>query len=190
ALNPRTTAHPDLDLREQAFMQLARIHYEYKQNRYSIYYFDKVRRGGGQWLESLFESAWAHFRLGEYEEALGNMVTLHSPFFREAYFPESFVLESVLYYENCRYPEALGLVNEFEQRYEPLRKEIDGLLARKVESPEGWYDILDSMQRASPEDVTGKERRMMRVLELALSDKDLQHQNEALKELRKEKESI
>ena len=44
------------ELRELAFMQLARTHYGARQNRYAIYYFDKVERGNTQWLEALFES--------------------------------------------------------------------------------------------------------------------------------------
>ena len=45
--------------------------------------------GSDQWLESLFEASWAHFRIGQYEKALGNMITLQAPFFRDEYFPES-----------------------------------------------------------------------------------------------------
>src|SRR5215470_5134737 len=66
--------------RDLAFMQLARIHYGARQNRYALYYYGKIERGKPQWLEALFESAWANYRIGQYEQALGNLITLSSPF--------------------------------------------------------------------------------------------------------------
>jgi hypothetical protein len=89
--------------RDLAFMQLARIHYGARQNRYALYYYAKIERGKPQWLEALFESAWANYRIGQYEQALGNLITLSSPFFRDEYFPEALILKAVIYYENCRY---------------------------------------------------------------------------------------
>ena len=65
--------------------------------------YGKIERGKPQWLESLFESSWANYRIGQYEQALGNLITLSCPFFRDEYFPEALILKAVIYYENCRY---------------------------------------------------------------------------------------
>jgi hypothetical protein len=86
----------DQALRELAFMQLARTHYGMQQNRYAIFYFGKIERGTNQWLEALFESSWANYRVGQYEQALGNLITLSSPFFRDEYFPEALILKAVI----------------------------------------------------------------------------------------------
>ena len=42
----------------------------------------------------------------------GNLITLASPFFKDEYFPEALVLKAVVYYENCRYTEALTMVED------------------------------------------------------------------------------
>src|SRR5215468_1168221 len=86
----------DKELRQLAFMQLARTHYGHRQNRNAIYYYGKVERGGTQWLEALFESAWANYRVAQYEQALGNLITLAAPFFRDEYFPEALILKAVI----------------------------------------------------------------------------------------------
>jgi len=87
--NPRDPdAFHDWHTRELAFMNLARIHFEARQNRAAIHYYGKVERGGDAWLEALYEMAWAEYRIGDYERALGNMITLNSPFFQDEYFPE------------------------------------------------------------------------------------------------------
>jgi outer membrane protein assembly factor BamD (BamD/ComL family) len=190
ATNPRTGAVQDPSLREQAFMQLARIHYEHQQNRYAIFYYDKVPRGGEQWLESLYESSWAHFRIGQYERALGNMITLHSPFFRDEYFPEALILKAVIYYENCRYPEATQIVDEFNRTYLPLHREIEAVLSRNYASPQDYYDLLADIQKKDAKEKGETGKLLERILKLALSDKELAHLNESILELEGEMDAI
>ncbi len=125
-------------LREQAFLQLARIHYENRQNRFAIFYYSKMPWGGRSWLEGLWESSWAHYRLGEHEKALGNLLTIQSAYFRDEYFPESWVLKAIIYYENCRYPEARLVLQDFDAAYEPLYQQLVAISAR----PPGPVDVL------------------------------------------------
>lgn len=185
ATNPRregTFFNPKL--RELAFMQLARIHYEHRQNRYANFYYSRIVRGSDQWLRSLFESAWAHFRLGEDEKALGNLITLRSPFFRDEYFPEAMLLEAVIYYENCRYPEAHQAVETFLERYGPLHRELDKLLKQNLPSPKAYWDALAAT------DPEARDEMLERILRMALSDQELRHLSDSIEELESEVKSI
>jgi len=187
-LNPRRARFLDARLREQAFMQLARIHFEHAQNRHASFYYGRIARGSDQWLQSLYESSWAHFRMGEYEQALGNMITLQSPFFRDEYFPEALVLQAVIYYENCRYPEANEIVDEFRARYYPLYVELEKILARPYSTPADYYGVLADLQK---EEKAGETNRMLQgILKLALSDKELKHLNDSILELESELDGI
>jgi tetratricopeptide (TPR) repeat protein len=120
----------DVELRELSFLQLARLHYQNRQNRYAVFYYGKMPWGGGQWLEGLWEASYAHYRIGEHEKALGNLLTLQSAYFKDEYFPESWVLKAIVYYENCRYPEARLVLESFTERYEPLYDELVALASR------------------------------------------------------------
>jgi hypothetical protein len=174
-------------LRELAFMQLARTHYEHKQNRYAIHYLDKIERGTSQWLEALFESAWASYRIGEYEQALGNLITLSSPFFRDEYFPEAMILKAVIYYENCRYRESTMIVEDFERLYGPVQDELETMLARNLDAGE-YYSMLSEVQRKhrAGEQLNPTDLILERVLRLALTDKDLKKTNDSILELESE----
>ncbi|WP_240475470.1 adventurous gliding motility protein GltC [Vulgatibacter incomptus] len=188
ALNPRRGGVVDTQLREQALMQLARIHYEHGQNRFAAFYYSRIARGSEQWLQSLYEASWAHFRLGENEQALGNMITLQSPFFRDEYFPEAMVLQSVIYYENCRYPEANRIVEEFRARYYSLYAELEKILARPFSTPQDYYGVLADLQK---DEKGGETNRMLQgILKLALSDKELRHLNDSILELEGELDGI
>jgi hypothetical protein len=179
------------DLRDLAFMQLARTHYGARQNRNAIYYYNKIERGRPQWLDALFEAAWAHYRIGQYEQALGNLITLSSPYFRDEYFPESLILKAVIYYENCRYREALSILKDFERTYLPVQQELDLLVKKDMDSSE-YYNVLAEVQKknATGVELSKTDQVLERVLKLALTDKDLNSANNSILELEKEIENL
>lgn len=186
--NPRDPeAFHDWHTRELAFMNLARIHFEARQNRAAIYYYGKVDRGGEQWLEALYEMAWAEYRIGDYERALGNMITLNSPFFQDEYFPESLTVKAIIYYENCRYNEARATIDDFESIYGPVHDELEKITGRE-QVPEAFYQLLDDIQQKQRQ--KSSTALLDRILKLALSDKDLKRRNGSIQELEGELDSI
>ena len=178
-------------LRELAFMQLGRTHYGARQNRFAIYYFGKIERGTGQWLEALFEGAWANYRIGQYEQSLGNLITLSSPFFRDEYFPEALILKAVIYYENCRYRESTSILGEFERIYQPVHDELDLLLKKDMEASE-YYNVLSEIQKKNTGTLSANSKELIleRVLKLALTDTDLKNTNDSILELEAELEGF
>jgi tetratricopeptide (TPR) repeat protein len=177
-LNPAKGQFRDERLREEAFLQLARIHYQADQFKNSIFYYNKISRDSDNWLESLYEASWAHFRIDEQEKALGNIVTLHAPFFRDEYFPETYIIKAVIYYDNCRYTEANQFVSEFLEKYLPLFEEINNITQQKM-SPDKYYEYLVSIQKSEKKAGDIKAR----VLSSALSDPDLKKLSDSIREL-------
>jgi tetratricopeptide (TPR) repeat protein len=178
--------------RDLAFMQLARTHYGARQNRYALYYYGKIERGKPQWLEALFESAWANYRIGQYEQALGNLITLSSPFFRDEYFPEALILKAVIYYENCRYAESTAIIQEFERRYKPVYDALEDMTKKNMEAAD-YYAVLADIQkknRAAKKAGQSSDVILERVLKLALSDKDLKNTNDSILEVENELEAL
>ncbi|HZZ84939.1 MAG TPA: adventurous gliding motility protein GltC [Anaeromyxobacteraceae bacterium] len=172
--NPRRGPAADPRLRALAFLQLARIHYEHRQNRYAIFYYDRLPLGGEGWLEGLWESSYAHYRIGDYEKALGNLITLQSSYFKDEYFPESYVLKAIIYYENCRFPEAREILEGFAREWGPLQAELAKLAARPG-PPEALY-------RAFAEAGAGPDRAMSRrVVKAALADRNVRRLDLALR---------
>ncbi len=178
--------------RDLAFIQLARIHYGARQNRYALYYYGKIERGKPDWLEALFESSWADYRIGQYEQALGNLITLSSPFFRDEYFPEALILKAVIYYENCRYAESTAIVQEFERRYKPVYDALDDLTRKNMDAADDYAVLAEIQRKNRSAKKAGQTPDVIleRVLKLALSDKDLKNTNESIIELENELDSM
>ena len=180
--NPKRGRAPDPRLRELAFLQLARIHYEHKQNRYAIFYYDKMPWGGESWLEGLWEASYAHYRVGDYEKTLGNLLTLQSPYFRDEWFPESWILKAIVYYENCRYPEARAILDEFHGTYEGVHAELDRLTTERT-TPTALFDLLDETQKGRG---AGARPVLRRVLKVAFTDRDVKRLDDSILEVEKE----
>ncbi len=180
--NPKRGRVPDPGVRELAFLQLARIHYEHKQNRYAIFYYDKMPWGGPDWLEGLWESSYAHYRIGNFEKALGNLLTLQSPYFKEEWFPESWILKAIIYYENCRYPEARAILDEFHATYEGVHGELERMTAARTK-PAAFYDLIDDAQKGK-----GAAARplMRRIMKLAFTDQSVKRLNDSILEVERE----
>ena len=127
--------------RNQAYMQLARLAYQNGDDALAAKLYERVGRGAPEWLDALFESSWAQFRRGEDEKALGNLLTLHAPFFQDRFFPESLVLKALVMYENCRYPDARAALAEFQQRYQAMHDGLAQTLAG-LPTPQAASDLL------------------------------------------------
>ncbi|OGQ91735.1 MAG: hypothetical protein A2289_11820 [Deltaproteobacteria bacterium RIFOXYA12_FULL_58_15] len=167
-LNPREATRLDPQLREMAFLSLARIHYGYRQFNRSVYYFDLIDRDSENWLTALFEASWAYYRRGDYEKALGNLLTLHSPFFEKEYFPESQLVKAIIYFEACRYQETRSIVDSFYGRFKDVMKEIEKI-AESKEAPELLYDRIVAKQQLESQEGAGDDVAQ-RLVSLALAD--------------------
>lgn len=165
-----------LRLRELALFQLARLHFGASQPTFSIFYYRKVNRDSLQWLDALYEASWAEYRLNRHERALGNLLTVNAPFFKDAYYPESIILKAVIYYENCRYKEASSITSDFLTTYEPVLVELE-TLADTEKSPEAWYAMLNSLEETEADSDVAK------ILRIALLDPNLRRIKGSLAEL-------
>jgi len=176
--NPKRARRPDPELRELAFLQLARIHYQNRQNRYAIFYYDKMPWGGESWLEGLWEESYAYYRVGDYEKTLGNLLTLQSPYFKDEYFPESYVLKAIVYYENCRYPEARLVLETLSSIYEPVFDELTRLTGAP-QTASAYYDLV-GLENKGGSAVTRKIRK------LAFTDQNVRRLVQSVKEVERE----
>lgn len=163
------------NLLELNLMSLARIHYGSKHFSGAIRYYNGIPRESPRWLDSLFEKAWAMARLGRYEEALGILHTLDSPYFRARYYPESDIIRAVSYLASCRYNKVKKIYRDYLRRYTPLIS-----LIRKTDAsyriPGRLYEFLQNRRRElSSKGLAGdgSDRLFSEILNLIYKDKPL-----------------
>jgi len=177
--NPRRVTAADERLRELALLQLARLHYEHRQNRYAIFYYARMPQGGESWLEGVWESSYAYYRIGDSERALGNLITLQSTYFQDEWFPESYLLKAIIYYENCRYPEARAILEDFERRFSPVHEALARAVAREEEPATFYATALAGGREGDP-------ALARRLRKLALADGNVRRLSTSIGELERE----
>lgn len=170
-------------MKDLAWLSLARVYYS-ASNRVdeatgdravdgrvlgnAIEAWNRIDRSSEYWLDALFEESWAFFLADEYSRSLGNIHTLLSPYFKEAYYPEALVLKSVVFFANCQMDNASATVSQFHDRYDPVKTELEQVLARYEDNTQ-FFEFLERVRQ----DKANLSPRIKGIVSSALSDRTL-----------------
>jgi hypothetical protein len=148
---------------ELAQLQMARVFYSTQQFDTSIKYFEKLDQNSADWAQSLFEASWAYFMKTLNSKALGNIHTLNAPYFENQFFPESLLLKGVIYFNYCLFDQAEEAIQDYNEKYNPLRKNLEEIVAKYADNAE-FYDYVKKVKdgKAGLDPVT--QRLVMSVL--------------------------
>ena len=163
------------NIMELGVIGLARIHYGAKHFRAAIGYYRLIERNSKRWLDVLFERAWAHLRRGQFGHTLGLLHTLNSPYFRNEYFPEIGILQSVSFFSRCRYSETKKIIKKYQRRYKPLANTISAFL-RANKTPLNMFKRLQQLK--NQEETTGlddnpSDQMFQRLVKLVFKNKNI-----------------
>ena len=170
-------------MRDLAWLSLARVYYT-ASNRTdaetgdrqidgrllgnAVEAWNRIGTGSEYWLDALFEESWAFFLADEYSRALGNIHTLYSPYFDDAYYPEALVLKAVVFFSACQIPNAEAMIALFHERYDPVNTELQGALAQ-FQDNQAFFDFLQRV-RAGEANLSP---RIRAIVASSLSDRTL-----------------
>lgn len=96
---------------------LGRIHFMLGNYKAAHKYLSQVTRDTNLYIEAAVDNGWALLRAGDRNHAVGNMFTLHTPYFEGAYMPDSYFLQSLGYQEICQFGDAMTAVKKYKQHY-------------------------------------------------------------------------
>jgi tetratricopeptide (TPR) repeat protein len=166
---PRQYRVDDIEnYRELAQLQMARVFYSTQQFDTAIKYFEKLDQNSLDWTQSLFEASWAYFMKTINSKALGNIHTLNAPYFENQFFPESMLLKAVIYFRYCLYDQAEEAVADFNEKYGPLTKNLNDLVAKYDDNAE-FYEYVKKVKAGQ----AGLDPVTQRLVMSVLNDKTL-----------------
>ena len=137
----------------------------------AVKYWNTIDMASEYWLDGLFEESWAYFMAGDYPRALGNIHTIQSPFFPNSFYPEADILKAVIYFANCQYKETMTVIARFNLRYEPIKNELEKILAR-FEGDGGEAKMFEFL-RAVRDGKADLDPKIRPIVENSLSDRQL-----------------
>lgn len=130
--------------------------------------WNSIGSGSEYWLDALFEESWAFFLADQYSRAMGNIHTLFSPYFDDAYYPEALVLKAVIFFSACQVENAEAMITQFHERYDPVQVELQTALGQ-FEDNQQFFEFLQRV-RAGEANLSP---RIRGVVSSALSDRTL-----------------
>ncbi len=147
-------------MRDLAWLSLARVYYT-ASNRTdaetgerqidgrllgnAVEAWNRIGTGSEYWLDALFEESWAFFLADEYSRALGNIHTLYSPYFDDAYYPEALVLKAVVFFSACQIQNSEAMIALFHERYDPVNTELQAALAQFQDNQQ-FFEFLQRVR--------------------------------------------
>ncbi|MDW8360891.1 MAG: hypothetical protein RMK74_00710 [Myxococcales bacterium] len=130
--------------------------------------WNRVDQGSEYWLDALFEASWAFFLADEFSRALGNVHSLFSPYFADAYYPEALVLKAVTFFVNCQIDNAEAVVNQFKERYGTVQQELEAFLAENRDNNQ-FFQFLQRVRAGT----ANLSPRIRGIVSTALGDRTL-----------------
>lgn len=106
-------------IRNDARFAAARLFYERKQYPKALQHYDAVDLpeldpGRGQ---IYLEKAWTLYQRRELGKAMGLLLALDAPSFKDLFLPEKYILRALIYKDRCHYLPAKRAAREFTRRY-------------------------------------------------------------------------
>jgi TolA-binding protein len=148
--------------------------------------WSRIGQGSEYWLDALFEGSFAFFLADEFARAMGNIHTIFSPYFENAYYPEALVLKAVIFFYNCQMENASATVAKFHDRYDPVRADLEQKLG-KVKDNQSFYEFLTRVREGKTEELPVSIRG---IVSTALSDRTVLRHLEYVKQLEQEDERL
>lgn len=131
------------ELYESAIMNIARVHYEQKRYTTAISFYGRIPRDSDHWLDAIWETSWAFFFLQKFNNSLGQIHTLHSPFYVNRFYPESYILQAITFLRLCRYDQVKKSMRLFKDRYRDVFRSIKNMLNRYRGDPRGFFKLVN-----------------------------------------------
>jgi tetratricopeptide (TPR) repeat protein len=148
-----------------AAITLARNYFQKGMYKEASSAYLKVNKADPLWLQAMVEQAWTQILIGDYEGAAGNMFTLHTDFFKNAFAPESYVVRTVGYLNLCQFGDGMQVLSNLHHKYDPFKEKLDSYKMKSKESVAYYNTVRNWFKNTDQKEVDGLPRNF--IVELA-----------------------
>lgn len=139
------------NIRALTAVNLARMYFAQKKYDKAFAHYMQVPKDHSLWVQALIEQGWTQIALEDYSGAIGNMYSLHSPYFKAVYQPESFVVRTIGYLNICQYGDAYKTLSWLEHDYRDYSDKMSAYLNAN-KAPLAIYNTVKNYIRGKSTD--------------------------------------
>ena len=125
-------------------LTLARIYFQKQQYKEAQESYLKVNKNSPYWLQAMIEQAWTQILIQDFEGAAGNMYTLHTDYFKNAFAPESYLVRTVSYLNLCQYGDGMATLSNLKNKYGPTLEKAKNYQSQ-IKDNSKYYDTIKTM---------------------------------------------
>ncbi|HEY8272303.1 MAG TPA: hypothetical protein VIG33_15535 [Pseudobdellovibrionaceae bacterium] len=146
-------------IRNVGALTLGRMYFQKGAYKDSFQAYLKVEKSNPMWLQAMTEQAWTQIMAEDYEGAAGNMFSLHTDFFKNAFAPESYTVRTVGYLNLCQYGDGIQILNEMKKKFAPLKGKLASYQSANDKNPAHYYETIKAwMKNIERKEVDGLPR--------------------------------
>jgi TolA-binding protein len=131
-------------IRDLTWLALGRVAHEGQRAEDAFYYYFQVPADSDRVSEALFEAAWAMYEGHDADTAVDLLDQLEARFPTSPYVLEATLLRGYVHLDRCEFEEADRLFVRFAEVFEPLRDEIERILASEARRESVFEDLLEA----------------------------------------------
>jgi len=143
------------NIRALTSLNLARMFFAQKKYDKAFEHYMQVPKDHPLWVQALIEQGWTQVALEDFSGAIGNMYSLHSPYFKAVYQPESFVVRTIGYLNICQYGDAYRTLSFLEKDYREWSSKLGHYMQAKNSGSALYSTVRNYIRGKSTEDVEG-----------------------------------
>lgn len=129
------------DLEARCTAGLARAYYQAGKHDAAEETYDDIPKSSFVWTDILFEQGWNAYAKGDYNRALGKLVTYRSPSLSFVFNPEVDVLRAQSFLGLCAYDDVDKTVSEFNSRYAGVGGQMKNFLLSHENDLSSFYGL-------------------------------------------------
>ena len=131
------------NVQDMALLNMARIYYRVEDFNRALQLYNLMPRESAYWPRALFEGAYANFWIQDYNYALGQSLTVYSPFYGDRIFmADASILEALIYFNLCEYDRVIQMVDGFQELWTPVRDDLRASNQTLADRPNDAYKAL------------------------------------------------
>jgi tetratricopeptide (TPR) repeat protein len=133
--------YQDKNLKALIGVNLARILFMQEKYDLALKEYQQTPKDHPLWVQALIEQGWTQLNIGDAEGAIGNMYSLHSPYFKSVFMPNSWVVRTVGYIDICQYGDAYRTLTKLEEMHSSHLRDVKKFLETNKD-PNKYYDVV------------------------------------------------
>lgn len=134
---------------------LARLQFQEQRYTEANENYLKIEKSHPLWVQGLVEQGWTQIMMGDYAGAIGNMYSLHSPYFTAVFKPESYAVRTIGYINICQYGDAYRTLTHLEKQHRQWLEQVD-VYTKEKKLARNYYDtVRQYLMGKSDKDVDG-----------------------------------